>query len=598
MAELREELVERIVSGEQHDYFDVIGWEPGTGKTLTAYDGIVQAVERGRRVLLVRYTAENTQEAETAINDRAGKVIAAAFHSRRYVSNAAKRDFLDCAHEWPVVVITHKRYQLLSADVHQRNQLVAGRSILIIDEFPDMVEEVAVDLETIHALEEVLSRFSAVRQLFREVVAGIEDGLILMEAETGSRYVRLSEAPAEETWGRLSRLIREQCDGKKLCSWYRYLVSEEEVPDVFGKEISIGALCKRIEGLRLFYESTSVYSGGKLIAADPGKWFWTIDGVNILLDASGDFQPAYRVNPELFRKRERKSVLDHSRWTIEHVRCNTTSYGQSRIDNFYKCVQQRAEEYGPKTLLVGSKRDMDKLDQIEADRKTYHHNLIGSNQWRDMENVIVCKTPAVSDAVILLRYLYYARGASENLPCADVITGPGRREYADQRLEEFRVLDRVNHVYQAVKRVNRDMSRDTAVVLIMEDEQVVRLLAECLKGCEVKTVSAAEWGFDRSAKERYDERRRENSYAEKFKRLSLEILRGGHRDLEYRPKSGRYVPGKFKKKTIQDYLGVGDTSNFRRLVLEKGEVTRFCEEHHITISRCYIEFPAQDRLAA
>jgi len=603
LAELQSDLIAKITSEEHNDYFEVIGWEPGTGKTLTAYDGIVRAAAQGRGVLFVRYNDDDTEKAAEAINDRAGRTIAAAFNNRLYPTAYGRQTFIRHAVEHPVVVITHQRYKLLSANRAQREQLTAGRTVLVVDEFPNMIDKIYVNLDLIGTLKQLFSRVETVRRSFETYIAPLEDKLRLLQDKKEIQCVQPPPSPTEQHLSRLTSLIQSNFQTKALRHWCHYLTECEGFSQPWEGDVSVSRVRELVESLYQFYTQVSVWNGNALITADRKNQFWRIDGVNLILDASCDFQPAYRVNPELFRRQEMRFVLDHSQWTIEYIPVRTTSNGQDKIVNFHQRVQDRVETYGPDTLVIGSKRDMEKLDRVDPARKTYHYNLIGSNQWMELQNVVICQTPSLSDEDYLLQYLYYNEPVPTELPRLEpkIRMGEERsyyREFVDPQLEEFRVFHLTNHIYQGIKRINRDMSRSTTVVLIMEERKVVSLLAEYLRGCSVRPIPVGEWEFSKTPKQLYDERRRETSHATRFKQFAVEVMAGQHQDLLYRPSRGECIPGRYKKKTVRDYLGVKGTTNFQKYVLERNDVVTFCDARMIRISRNYIDFPVVGKTIA
>lgn len=602
LADLQSDLIAKIASEEHNDYFEVIGWEPGTGKTLTAYDGIVRAAAQGRGVLLVRYNDDDTEKAAAEINDRAGRVIAAAFNNRLYPTVYGRQAFTKQAGEYPVVVITHQRYKQLSVDRTQRERLTVGRTVLVVDEFPNMIDKIYVNLELIETLRQLLSRVPTVGRSFDAYIAPLENQLMLLQDAKELQCTLPPAGATEQHLSRLTSMIQSNFQTKALQHWCRYLSECEGFSQLWEDDISVTWVCKLIESLYQFYCQVSVWNGSSLVTGDRRNQFWRINGVNLILDASCDFQPAYRVAPELFRRQEMRFVLDHSQWAIDYIQVRTTSNGQAKIENFYERIQAIVETYGPDTIVVGSKQDMDKLNRIDPERKIYHYNLIGSNQWMEMQNIVICQTPVLSDVEFLLQYLYYNEPVPYELPNLEAVVRRGRegsyyREFKDQRLEEFRVLHLTNHIYQAVKRVNRNMSKSTTVVLIMEERKVVQFLTEHLKGCTVRTIPVDEWEFAKTPKQLYDERRRETSQATRFKQFAVEVMAGEHKELQYCPYRKKAVEGRYKKKTIQDYLEISDKNNFRRQVLEQDDVVRFCEARQIIITRNYIDFPVKQTVA-
>lgn len=595
LEEHREQLVREIATGNWRGYFKVADWEPGTGKTLAAHEGIVKAVEAGRNVLFVRQQNKDTVFSAEAINQLAGREIALAFNNHDIPCIGTRNAIMGTLASYPVVVITHKRYQTMSWDLRQRAIFTEGRSVMIVDEFPDMMKAISVDMGQIQAFRSLLASTPSILELLNRVVHPIEYRLLALAAERDVKPVLLGEDSPDELVARLIQLVKSNYTTHELRR-ISSLSSSSKVTEIF-PDCTVQSTCEELQRLCQFYHQTCVYGNGVLHGTDRRSNFWLLDdGANLLLDASSDFRVAYQVNPKLFRPMHVEKVLEYSGWHIQYVPLNTCKSGQNRVDNFYECVEAIAETCGPETLVVGAKDDMERLKSIPTERKAYHYNLVGSNEWRDMQNVVICQTPTLSDVNYALEMFYYV-GDTEKLPDLTAKqrkqrTGTFCREFCNPLMERIRVFHIADHIYQAIKRVNRTMERETTVALVLNEEKVLELLKEKMPGCTVETVLPDEIGFSKSKQSVYDEQRQNGSYATQFLRFAAEVLEGKHLDMQYQPRRGASVPGKYKKKAIQDHLGIDNPSNFKRQVLDKDRVISFCQWHGIRVERNYILFPA------
>lgn len=95
--------------------------------------------------------------------------------------------------------------------------------------------------------------------------------------------------------------------------------------------------------------------------------------------------------------------------------------------------------------------------------------IIGSNNWVNVKNIAIIHTPNLNDFEYILTYLYYNKNYIENN-----ITFAARRhrnkmvtryQFDDPKLEKIRTQWIATEIYQAVKRVNRNMVYDTECLL-------------------------------------------------------------------------------------------------------------------------------------
>ena len=86
-----------------------------------------------------------------------------------------------------------------------------------------------------------------------------------------------------------------------------------------------------------------------------------------------------------------------------NIICNSTSSGKERIINFYEKVNEFIKEL-PECLLVAKQEEM---PYFQCEHKAYFGNITGSNNFRELKNVVIAHTPNLSDVNYILRYLHY-----------------------------------------------------------------------------------------------------------------------------------------------------------------------------------------------
>lgn len=158
--------------------------------------------------------------------------------------------------------------------------------------------------------------------------------------------------------------------------------------------------------------------------------------------------------------------------------------------------------------------------------------------------------------------------------------------FTDKRLEKIRVHWIASEIYQAVKRVNRNMMYDTEVLIFINNEDVIRLLESQMKNCNVEIMEFNHNTFimERSKQDDYVEELKQDSYAAKFIGFLAETQNGMHPefiDSQHR----------ISKVRVREYLGIKTSSNFADNVLRKSEVILYCRARDIQLTGKYIRFP-------
>lgn len=336
------------------------------------------------------------------------------------------------------------------------------------------------------------------------------------------------------------------------------------------------------------YMGMCLYSDKKLYTTDKRYEYWFLDN-NIMLDASGELQSAYSLNQDEFVLQHCEKVLDHNKWKIINIPVNTTSACKEKILNFYDIVNEKIKKYGDDILIIGKKDEMDMISAPD-ENKGYFGNVTGSNKWYDKRNVAIIQTHNLSDVDYILKYLHYAKKKidSEFTLSAKCNGRKERKSYSfnDNRLEEIRVKWIASEIYQAIKRVNRNMRYDTDALIFINNEQVIELLKNHMKNAHVEILQydEDEFVFETSKQDEYLQELKKDSYASKFVEFLAEAQNGLHSELV---DDNRRI----SKIKVREYLGIKTSGNFSNKVLNKSEVIRYCEARKINITGQYIKLP-------
>ena len=193
------------------------------------------------------------------------------------------------------------------------------------------------------------------------------------------------------------------------------------------------------------------------------------------MDANGELQAAYSLNPELYHLKECEPVLSHKNWTIVNVPINTTAAGKENLTQYYDFIKRRLSSYNQDILVICQKKEEIMLSDY-FENTAYFGNITGSNQWVDIKNVAIVHTPNLNDFEYILTYLFYSKKHIERN-----ITASARRrgcqmstqyKFDDSRFEEIRTKWITTEVYQAVKRVNRNMEHHTDCIIFINNSEL------------------------------------------------------------------------------------------------------------------------------
>lgn len=593
LAQQKERLQEAIIHGSNAGHFAVFDIEAGCQKTRTAEKALVKAWEHGRRSLLVRRSKEDCRESVRLMNQTAGEEIAIAYNSEDVP--VYQRKAVDAGlEEVPIVVITHEKYKVLMRDPPKQKVFMSRREILVVDEFLSSIEKIVLSESNIVTYRRLFQNNHLIYQTFEQTMGQLIDLLQAWNSQNISRKFHLIKVDnSQQNFLQLNKLIRANITNENLDQWKAKILEDAECCLDVDRELlvsleTIGKLCAKLDSYQQMFGQEILYCDKKLFATDQRYQYWFLKN-NIMLDASGNLQSAYYLNPKIFKLMHCEKVLDHQAWKILNIPVNTTTSCKKKIINFYDVVNSQVEKYHDDILVVGKKEEMTQIRVLE-ENKGYFGNVTGSNQWCNRKHVAIIHTNNLSDVDYILQYLHY--GIPEEIATVSLNARcEGMKEHRiysfdNPILEEIRVRWIVSEIYQAIKRVNRNMEFRTDVLLFLNQDKVVSLLQEQLKNCKMETIDYEDgfFKYENSRQEEYVSRLKQTGYAAKFISLLAEIQSGLHREMVD-------PQGKILKMKIREYLGIHSSSNFSQKVLAKTEVIEYCQSRHIECKGKYIHLP-------
>ncbi len=587
----KQQLEYEIVYGENEGHFSVFDIEAGCRKTRTAEQALVSLYKTGKKAIFVRLFNEDCRESANIINNSIGKEIAFAYNNEDVKPEKAKRIDLESI---PILIITHQKYKVLMMDTNKRKAFTKGRATLVIDEFLSAIHTISLSESDIETYRVLFSHDTILLQAFEKAVNKLSDYLTVWNKNDGIRkFASIADSTPTKFFNELKKLIRANMTNEILetrkCEIEKNKSEHENINLSLLSELkTVKILYDRLMEYKQLFGHMFLYCNKKMFTTDKRYKYWFLDN-NIMLDASGELQIAYSLNTEEFDLKHCEKVLDHSKWKIINIPVTTTTSTKERIINFYDVVNEEIKKYGSDILVVGKKDEMSLID-VPEENKGYFGNITGSNNWYDKKNVAIIQTHNLSDVDYILKFLHYSRGKLNekfNLSARS----HGRWEqttysFNDNRLEDIRVYWIASEIYQAIKRVNRNMLYATDVIIFLNNEKIISLIQEQMKNCSLQVIDYQKDTFqvEKSKQDEYLKKLQQDSYATKFIEFLAEIQNGLHQDMIDKD-------NRISKVKAREYLGIKTSGNFSNKVLNKSDVILYCQVRNINLNGQYIKLP-------
>lgn len=464
--ELRQQIVNK--DNWSKESFTVFPYEAGSGKSRESQGFLGEMVkEYSYKAIYVQRFIKDNEGTVNRINEFAGREVAVGITGE----DNKKKNGLNKAKEAQIIVCSHSMYKQFCRGLHP--ELLKEREILIIDEYMDLVERISITIEEVSSL---WCSFDLYEQ-GREVIALAE---ILKE-----KYYKYST-------------LLNAVNNREIF----YLDFKDNIYTKYKKAIeSLIASVHNQAQKRLLIKVQNLLKNGGLFYENTLHTFEDISfrmlENNVILDANGNFDATYKLNQDIFRVKNQPLVFDYSQTVLKHFNINTSKGQLEKYLNFYREMLGEIEfNKGSKILFVTEKNSVstvqealltkftyigDKIEELEAFFDVnfeieYFGNIIGRNNFRDFDIVVILKTPNYSYLDYTLKYFYLQTLSGK--PMENICI------FENQDVEAIRKTAVAGEIYQAIKRINRDMKKNAQIYLFCDSNEEVDIVMQQLENVQ------------------------------------------------------------------------------------------------------------------
>lgn len=492
---------------------------------------------------------------------------------------------------YPIIFITHQMYKALAENEIKRKRFSKNRILLIIDEFVNMCDIVSIDKVRLEKLRADI-KYIDIQEKFDKVVIELKKYFQNLQTNGEDRDKKLHIFNTKTKYKQILNQVKE---------------IKKEISDTFtDKEKSSfykehnKSIYNAIDDVVEFFRGTCILEKGVLYTPKRKNDYWFLEK-NLILDASARINNVYKLRKKQFQDMLEKNfqVLDHKNWTIELIEVNTKASSKNNYDNFFKICNQKLKELGKEVTLVVTQKSecVDSngnrlIDYFDTPFLNYFQNMLGDNNYKHLQNVLIAHTFNLSEKQYILEYLYYSNKNFNSDEDIKVVLLNEKRTFTNKSIEKYKIGRIANEFYQAVKRVNRDMNKETRVVILTKEVEAVKLVCKMLKNCKIIDTT-------NNYKIKYKNIEYENNslgykdYDIKAIKIFQDILNNDMKELSNIIKENlKYENDKIilSKKVLRNELGIEYAPNLKRDVFNKSNVKRFIKENEIIVETKRIIF--------
>ena len=493
--------------------------------------------------------------------------------------------------KYPIIFITHQMYKSLAENEIKRKRFSKNRILLIIDEFVNMCDIVNIDKVKLEKLRADI-KYIDIQEKFDKVVMELKKYFQNLQTNGKDRDKHLHIFNAKTKYKQILNQVKEI--KKEISNTF----SDKEKSSFYNEHNK--SIYNAIDDVTEFFRGTCILEKGVLYTPKRSNDYWFLEK-NLVLDASARINNVYKLRKKQFQDMLEKNfqVLDHKNWTIEIIEVNTKASSKNNYDNFFKICNQKLKELGKEVTLVVTQKSecIDSkgnrlIDYFDTPFLNYFQNMLGDNNYKHLQNVLIAHTFNLSEKQYILEYLYYSNKKFNSDDDIKVVLLNERRTFVNKNIEEYKIGRIANEFYQAVKRVNRDMDKETRVVILTKEVEAVELVCKMLKNCKIIDTT-------NNYKIKYKKFEYENSslgykdYDIKAIKIFQDILNNNMKGLSNIIKDHlKYEDNKviLSKKALRTELEIEYAPNLKRDVFNKSNVKRFIRENEIIVETKRIIF--------
>ncbi|MEH7076214.1 hypothetical protein [Neobacillus drentensis] len=548
MSNYFKELKDYITNEEMRDKDHITAFDhvAGSGKSTNVHRILGEFTKTKQdKVLYVQPFVKDNQMDKTVatINAFAGKPVAISYTSKNKVP-------LKTAVEAQILCITTSRFRDICRQEHR--DLLSNRDILIVDEYADLVERLSLSLEDIS-------------QLWGEYGYGFPD-------------IEWLALTLREKWYHLRNSISYSSKTLKFVDF-----KTEQYNNALSslKGLMQNATKKNrifLNKFRQLLENGCFFYQNQFHTFD---YEYQIENSllksNIILDANAGFDFRYQLSDKFIVKKQ-ENIFNYSHSTLYHFDINTSKSGLKKHVGLNEAILEQIKMEEGKSVLFVTDKDNEK-GLIESIEKHYSHwgnnmeeiaqrmkiqisvdhfgNLIGVNHYRDYEKVVLLKTPNFDYLSYALTYFYFQTMSHQ--PVSDI------QLFNHPQVDLIHQTVVAGEMYQALKRINRDNSRNAEYYVFTDNQEVVDLIVE-----QLPSINVVKREFSVAKKRKESGEKKELLHdirVRQMKELLLQCKKEGKKEI--------------RKKEIRTIIGMEEQkTNFNKVL--KG-LLPFLQANHIEV---------------
>jgi len=439
----------------ESDNFVVFTHEAGSGKSQETFRFLAQLPDSIKVLCVQRFTRNgDLLKTVDTINKHAGRNVATHFDSHSPNSST----HFDKIKQHQILVISHQ----MLAQIYKgsRRELIDGRNVQIIDEFPEfLLEPLSITMEDFSVL---WSRSKPGDQLERVVIKLKNVFHEYDKLHTDKRREFINTIPfGDEKYEDIRSVI------------------EEELKNCLPNDKAFSNTLRKISYILMnpcYYYEYAIHS------YYPQNHIPLLKN-NIILDANS-FEHRYKLNTDLFDVCEKEPFYDYKNSTITHFKIDTSKSALKKNKDIAETLFRKIEiEKLGKVLIVSDKDNKQKIEEALEKHFTlrspnenwtenvaidHFGNLIGSNEYRDFDSIIILKTPFHPFNSYVTKYLFFSKDKDNKTD--------EQYSFNHPQIEKLRISIICGEFYQAIKRINRNNEKSSKIFICSLANEAIDLM--------------------------------------------------------------------------------------------------------------------------